>query len=502
MTFPKNYFSKKQKGFTILELIVAIAVLSFGVVLVYGSFYSVSTATQSISSKLIASNLAEEGVEIIRNLRNSNFISPSWQEIQLTPGVNTSWQAMASSSDGTHLVVGGNPGRLYLSSDAGTTWTETYPPSGTAVNQYWQSAASSADGTKLVVGNRYKSGTVGSGRLYISSNSGAIWTEVQPAGNTDRNWTSLASSSDGSVLLVGNQTTGTYPTIVRLYLSTNSGQTWTEVQPAGNVSKTWGALASSSDGTRLIAGAGCGGAFCGSLGRLYLSSNSGTTWTETQPAGNVDQYWDVAASSADGIHLIAGVNNGRLYLSSNSGTSWTETQPAGNVNQQWQSLASSSDGSHLMAGAYNGRLWLSSNYGATWQETQPTGTSVNGYWIGAISSFDGTKLMAVKGPVGRIYLYKPSWSSGLLSCTTGCIADYKTQTAGQLKPYDGSYLGLNSDGFYSYDTGGTPTIFQRRVTITPVSGTSNTLNVDVQVTWTYNGQSFSVDNNSYMDNWY
>lgn len=93
------------------------------------------------------------------------------------------------------------------------------------------------------------------------------------------------------------------------------------------------------------------------------------------------------------------------------------------------------------------------------------------------------------------------WSAGLLvsPCDSGCQADYKTYN--QLIAYNNAFLGLNNDGFYSYDTGSSPTTFKRKIIISPVSGTSDALNVTVLVTWSYRGQSFSFGTNEYLYNW-
>jgi uncharacterized repeat protein (TIGR02543 family) len=47
--------------------------------------------------------------------------------------------------------------------------------------------------------------------------------------------------------------------------------------------------------------------------RLYSSIDSGATWIEQQPAGNVDAYW-TCCSNSDGSHLFVGnYAGGRLY---------------------------------------------------------------------------------------------------------------------------------------------------------------------------------------------
>lgn len=106
------------------------------------------------------------------------------------------------------------------------------------------------------------------------------------------------------------------------------------------------------------------------------------------------------------------------------------------------------------------------------------------------------------------------WATGLIGspCSTGCQADYKTQSASQLSSYSSSsFLKLNSDGFYSYDASGTPTTFTRKITISipPASfppqvdctTTCDYYKVDVEVFWNSNNQSFTYKTSEYMYNW-
>ncbi len=100
-----------------------------------------------------------------------------------------------------------------------------------------------------------------------------------------------------------------------------------------------------------------------------------------------------------------------------------------------------------------------------------------------------------------------SWNHGLLNCSSGCEADYKTGTSteapeNQLQHFNNNYLNINADGFYSYDTGvgSTPTRFQREVIIDRIA--SDILKVHVIVTWNYNNQNYSFDTQEYLYNWY
>lgn len=62
-----------MKGFTLLETIVAVGVLAIGIV---ASLTLVSKSVQTVrmsQNRLIASYLAQEGVELVRNIRDGNW---------------------------------------------------------------------------------------------------------------------------------------------------------------------------------------------------------------------------------------------------------------------------------------------------------------------------------------------------------------------------------------------------------------------------------------------
>ena len=66
-------------------------------------------------------------------------------------------------------------------------------------------------------------------------------------------------------------------------------------------------MASSADGTKLVAAAGD----WTKAGYIYISRDSGTTWTQT----GTQQNWSCVASSADGRKLFAAVSDGHIYTS-------------------------------------------------------------------------------------------------------------------------------------------------------------------------------------------
>lgn len=108
---------QKNKGFTILEVMGAIFILTIGI---GGAFLLVQQSLSAASinkNRLIAAYLAQEGIEIVRNIRDSNWLAkrsvPSlfWDN-GLAAG---DWRADASTTalniafaTGTYLKVDSN----------------------------------------------------------------------------------------------------------------------------------------------------------------------------------------------------------------------------------------------------------------------------------------------------------------------------------------------------------------------------------------------------------
>ena len=130
------------------------------------------------------------------------------------------------------------------------------------------------------------------------------------------------------------------------------------------VSKYWSSVASSSDGTKLVA---CVGG--SSSGQIYTSADSGVTWT---PRATNQSWWSVA-SSADGTKLIVCSHPGQIYTSVDSGTTWIARASI----QNWGHVACSADGTKLVASIYPGRIFTSSPT-STDSTTAGTAGSVSG----------------------------------------------------------------------------------------------------------------------------
>jgi len=201
----------------------------------------------------------------------------------------------------------------------------------------------------------------------FSSFTSSLWTLVETADN----WEGIASSSDGSRLLAGTDSQG-------IFASVNSGATWTSSTSPENGAQD---VACSADGTKCVA------VLSGGSGAIYTSTNSGGTWMKQTSGLPASANWYSVASSADGGRLVAVVFGGKIYTSSNSGNSWAvQTGSPGNLS--WYSVASSASGSNLVAVINGGGIYT--NSGTSWFQTGAPATN----WDSVASSADGGRLVA------------------------------------------------------------------------------------------------------------
>ncbi len=183
-------------------------------------------------------------------------------------------------------------------------------------------------------------------------------------------WVAVASSADGS-RLVAAITNGP------LYVSADFGATWSVRESV----RAWVAVASSADGSRLVAGV--------AGGQLYTSADAGGTWIARDGA----RAWSAVASSADGGRLLAAESGGTLYVSSDFGATWSPQETA----RAWSAVASSADGTNLVAAASGDQIFTSADGGSTWIARETARA-----WVSVATSSNGLSLVAaVSG--GRLF---------------------------------------------------------------------------------------------------
>ncbi len=71
----KDKKNKIKDAFSLIEALVAISILMIGILSAFILVIRTLANTPHIQSRLIASNLAQEGVELVRQIRDTNFVN-------------------------------------------------------------------------------------------------------------------------------------------------------------------------------------------------------------------------------------------------------------------------------------------------------------------------------------------------------------------------------------------------------------------------------------------
>jgi len=231
----------------------------------------------------------------------------------MSDGMGTNQVAYCFTTNGNNIFVGTYINGVYLSTNNGTTWTQT-----ALNNEYVYSLA--------VLGNNIFAGTENS--VYLSTNNGTTWTQ-----------TALNNKSVISLVTLGNNIFAGTADSSGVYLSTNNGTTWTQT-----------ALNNLNVYSLAVLG---NNIFAGTENSVYLSTNNGTTWTESFTIGAM-------SFATFGNNIFVGTNGYGVFLSTNNGSNWTTI---GLWNQYVYSLTVLEN--NIFAGMGNG-VYLSTNNGTIW----------------------------------------------------------------------------------------------------------------------------------------
>ena len=71
----RNLLNKNKKGFTLMELLISISIFSVGIVAIYSIVPNIVSITSTNINNFTASQLAREGLEVVRNMRDSNWLN-------------------------------------------------------------------------------------------------------------------------------------------------------------------------------------------------------------------------------------------------------------------------------------------------------------------------------------------------------------------------------------------------------------------------------------------
>jgi hypothetical protein len=243
---------------------------------------------------------------------------------------------------------------------------------------------------------------------------------------------SFAASSDGIKVAAVGVSNG-------IYLSIDSGLTWTNTQSAILFSN----VCISGDGTRIAASGA-------SNTNLYLilgvstSSSSTVTWSSVTVSG---LPLGAIVMNANGSIMIS-TKGSNIVKSTDYGNTWPIAYA---VTKTWSSLVISNDGAKMAAltsGSSNDFIYVSTDFGANWN---PKGTQQ--IWKNIAMSNDGTSIVTTSST--GLYLSKNSGTDWAIILSTSCVATYNGDSVAI--SHDGTKIAASCSGilYTSTDSGTT-----------------------------------------------
>ena len=85
----KNKKTNSKKAFFLIEALVAISILMVGILGAFILVVRTLASTPVVQARLVAANLSQEGIELVRKIRDTNFINADDFRVGLENG---SWQ--------------------------------------------------------------------------------------------------------------------------------------------------------------------------------------------------------------------------------------------------------------------------------------------------------------------------------------------------------------------------------------------------------------------------
>lgn len=228
----------------------------------------------------------------------------TWSE---TSAPDNFWTGLACSAFGDIVLAVGYPGafgvgsdiQIHTSSDTGANWTAHTVEAG----QSWSGAACSDSGAMMAV----CSWNFDTGYVYTSTDSGVNWTRRDAAGTGG--FFAISMSANGTKIVAAYREKGT------LKISVDSGVTWTPkiVDPQADFIRS---VCMSPDGTKMVV--------CDKE-HIYLSTDGGTTFVEQDIS--LEPEWVRVSMSSDGQKIIAGAgfttgNGSCIAVSLDGGATW------------------------------------------------------------------------------------------------------------------------------------------------------------------------------------
>jgi hypothetical protein len=277
------------------------------------------------------------------------------QKVTASDGTANTFFGSAAAIKGTTAVIGADGdasfrGAAYIFTKSGDTWSEgqkLVASDGLSPDEFGYRVALDHSTVLVTAFSATVNGVAFQGAAYVFTLSGDTFSETQKLTASDGGLFDnfgAAVSVDGKTLVIGanGATVGANPAQGAAYVFTKSNGTWTETQKLiaddGAAYDNFG-LSVTLQGSTILVGspqAVIGGSFA--QGAVYVFTNSGGTWTQTQKltasdGAASDSFGESVAISDDnaligayGATVDSHAGAGAAYIFSNLSGTWSQME--------------------------------------------------------------------------------------------------------------------------------------------------------------------------------
>lgn len=243
-----------------------------------------------------------------RTILISNDYGANWSQTSIPVGMGADENVTDVSIVGNSIWIGTELGQVFVSSDAGGSWTDRTPAG--AVFDDIHSIKFSSSNNGVVTGAK-----TGSFITYYTSNAGGGWSVAStPPGSTSMK--GITATNANTFYIVGFSG--------KIFKSTDGGDKWYE-QTSNTANNFYGihfSSASTLDGYAV-----------GRANTIRKTDDGGASWEVVTSTG-IEDFYGVFFTSANTGEIVgvqnSGDTKGRIFSTANGGSSWTDEYTGAN----------------------------------------------------------------------------------------------------------------------------------------------------------------------------
>ncbi len=119
-------FLNNQKGFTLVETLVSLVILTVALIPILNLSTSAARVSATVQDNLVASGLAQEGIEVIRAVRDTNWFNNRAFDFGLSNGdYRVEWNSTVLLSLGSNPALNLNNGQYTYSGGTPSKFSRT-----------------------------------------------------------------------------------------------------------------------------------------------------------------------------------------------------------------------------------------------------------------------------------------------------------------------------------------------------------------------------------------